>query len=157
MFLFYLRWRQDISPLEVFFGLYKDAAILHFSVNCSSRLAVICLRREWTRAPRWSSFSDFAWLLKFWKWSLLSGIRVDGLSLLTRVGYTIQTIRSTEVTPFFVGFCLIYQQEWRRLCVRLPGMLLPQLASQMLFLQIFGIRQPAQWECTYFIAYSALL
>lgn len=34
--------------------------------------------------------------------------------MLTRVGYTIQTIISAEVAPLFVGFCLVCQQEWRR-------------------------------------------
>lgn len=66
--------------------------------------------------------STFFFSFHFSSGLLLFGIRVDGLSVLTRVGSDIQTLASVHFPPSCSCPALLeYQQEWRRLLCALAG------------------------------------
>ncbi len=66
-FLFYSSSRQDIWPLEVFSGLYKCAAILHFSVSTvPAKLVQIGYRGSGRRRPADARPQVFLDFFHFW-------------------------------------------------------------------------------------------
>lgn len=95
--------RRDTWLLEVFFGLYKPAAILHFSVSTvPAEVRPTDCGGSGRGLPADAHPHIFLDFFLFLKWSLLSGIQVDELSVLTRVGFNSQTNGSTQFLPLFL-------------------------------------------------------
>ena len=97
--------RQDMWGLEAFCGLYKCAAILHFPVSAVPAESILTdcggSGRGLPADARLHIFLHFFFHIS--KCFLLHGIRVDGVAVLTRVGFNIQTVGSAQFLPLFVS------------------------------------------------------
>lgn len=145
LLLFYSSARQDMRPLEVFSGLYKGAAILHFPVSAvPAKLVSTDCGGSGRGLPADACLHIFLEFSPISEWFLLSRTQGDGLAVLTRVGFNIQTIGSTQfLTLFLVRLSVNASRNGDCCCVRAGrGMLLPQLAHRLHSRHIFGICQP---------------
>lgn len=72
-----------------------------------------------------------------------SGSEWTDFSVLTRVGFNIQTLASIHFLPLvLVRLSVNTSRNGDGCCVRLPGMLVPQLVSELLSRQMSGTRRP---------------
>lgn len=135
-----------MGALEVFSGLYKHAAILHFPVSAfpAKSVSVAC-GGSGRGLPADARLQFFPRLFPFQSiFFLLSRTRVDGLAVLTRVGFNIQTIGTTQFLSFLNASrnedcCCVWTGRGMLL---LPPQLASERASPSLSRHILGICQP---------------